>query len=258
MSLAALHVTEVAIGFGVALSLGLTGMGGGTFTTPALVLVSGLPAAAAVGTSLAFTAIVRIFAWPYYFVGHRVHREYLLWLVAGAVPALAAGTWALRRWSRGSWDGGVLVAIGAMLVVTSGLTFLPVHARAKPWLARRRWLALMAIPIGFETGFSSAGSGAIGGLLLLNFADLTPQAAVGTNLMFGLVLTLFGAALHWSGGTIRAATLARLLAGGVPGILLGGALGARLPARRLRPLVGAMALALGVVLLLSALHLNLS
>lgn len=112
---------------------------------------------------------------------------------------------------------------------------------------------LLAVPIGLETGFSSAGSGAIGGLVLLNFSELTPQEAVGTNLLFGLVLTAVGALLHWGGGSIRGATLALLLAGGVPGILLGGAMSSRLPARRLRPLVGAMAMILGLVLLASAL-----
>lgn len=43
---------EVIVGFLIAVTVGLTGMGGGSFTTPALVLLAGLPAGDAVGTAL--------------------------------------------------------------------------------------------------------------------------------------------------------------------------------------------------------------
>ncbi len=60
---------QVAIGFFVALFVGLTGVGGGSFTTPALILVAGLSGAEAVGTALAFSTAVRLTAAPFYVVG---------------------------------------------------------------------------------------------------------------------------------------------------------------------------------------------
>ena len=45
---------NLVIGFLIALAVGLTGIGGGSFTVPALVLLAGLPAADAVGTAFVF------------------------------------------------------------------------------------------------------------------------------------------------------------------------------------------------------------
>jgi len=47
---------EIIIGFLVALSIGLTGVGGGTITTPVLILFLHLPAGEAVGSALLFGA----------------------------------------------------------------------------------------------------------------------------------------------------------------------------------------------------------
>jgi len=47
------------IGFLIAAAVGLTGIGGGSFTVPALVLLVGLPANAAVGTAFVFAGILR-------------------------------------------------------------------------------------------------------------------------------------------------------------------------------------------------------
>lgn len=250
MTAPGIAAAEVAVGFAVALSLGLTGMGGGTFTTPALVMLSRLPAGAAVGTSLAFTALVRLLAVPVHWAAGSVRRNYLGWLLAGALPGLVAGTMLLRRWSRAVFDGRALEVIAWMLIATALLTFLPKRVRTQARPGRLAWLALAALPVGFETGFSSAGSGAIGGLLLLNFSALTPREVVGTDLAFGLAVAGLGAGMHWRTGTLALPNLAHLVAGGVPGMLVGSWLARRLPARRLRPLLAAMALVLGLALLL--------
>jgi hypothetical protein len=48
------------------------------------------------------------------------------------------------------------------------------------------------LPIGAEVGFSSAGAGALGPLVLLEITSLTPAQVVGTDLSFGLCLSLVG------------------------------------------------------------------
>src|SRR5512140_3115377 len=90
------------LGFAIALVVGLTGMGGGTFTTPALVLLIGLPAGEAVGTAMIFAAVLRIFAAPFYLLRKQVHGKYLWPLLLGAVPGLLFGTWLLHRMGTGS------------------------------------------------------------------------------------------------------------------------------------------------------------
>lgn len=49
------------LGFAIALTVGLTGIGGGSFTVPALLLLFGLPAEA-VGTAFVFAGILRLIA----------------------------------------------------------------------------------------------------------------------------------------------------------------------------------------------------
>ena len=53
------------IGFLIATALiGLTGIGGGSFTVPALVLLAGLAAGEAVGTAFLFAGVLRLIAAP--------------------------------------------------------------------------------------------------------------------------------------------------------------------------------------------------
>src|SRR5579863_10571107 len=84
------------LGFAIALVVGLTGIGGGSFTVPALLLIVGLPAGEAVGTAFVFAGVLRLIAAPFYLLGRQVHSRYLWLLLLGAVPGLLVGTWALR------------------------------------------------------------------------------------------------------------------------------------------------------------------
>src|SRR5690348_4762302 len=168
---------EIAIGFAIALSVGLTGLGGGSFTTPVLVLFLGLPAAAAVGTALAFSAVLRLLAAPFHLLGRNV-RAHCFWpLVLGGLPGLGLGVYFLRQMRGTEWSPKLLIALGVLLVGTACASlFGPRHSidhTPRPEVKDKRkshaWLALLALPIGVETGFSSAGSGALGVLALLNF-----------------------------------------------------------------------------------------
>ena len=50
------------IGFIIALAVGMTGIGGGSFTVPALVLIAGLTSGEAVGTAFLFAGVLRLIA----------------------------------------------------------------------------------------------------------------------------------------------------------------------------------------------------
>jgi uncharacterized membrane protein YfcA len=88
-------------------------------------------------------------------------------------------------------------------------------------------------------------------VLLLNYSEMTPVQVVGTDLMFGLVLATIGSAVHWSFGTISTPVLLKLLAGGVPGVVLGCLLTQRLPARKVKAAVAAVAICAGLQLVWS-------
>jgi uncharacterized membrane protein YfcA len=237
------------MGFLIAVAVGLTGIGGGSFTVPALVLLAGLPAGEAVGTAFVFAGALRLMAVPSYLLGKRVHGRYLWLLLQGAVPGLLAGTLVLRFWGQEAGNPVVVIVLGAVLVVSSSITFVP---RAQnPSFARKNsgLLPWLAVPIGVEAGFSSAGAGALGTVLLLNFSEMTAPQVVGTDLLFGLVLAVIGGAFHWKFGVINSPVLLQLLAGGVPGVLLGCALARVAPARRLKGVMAAIAIFAGAQLI---------
>src|SRR5258707_4765619 len=112
------------IGFLIALAVGLTGVGGGSFTVPALILLAGLTAGEAVGTSFLFAGVLRLIAAPFYLAGKHIHSRYLWLLLQGAVPGLLLGTWALRLLSRDAGNPAVILILGVILAASSSVTFI--------------------------------------------------------------------------------------------------------------------------------------
>jgi uncharacterized membrane protein YfcA len=239
---------NLLIGFLIAIAVGLTGIGGGSFTVPALLLLAGLTAGEAVGTAFLFAGVLRLIAAPFYLVGKQIHTRYLWLLLQGAVPGLLAGTWALRFLNRDAGSPVVILLLGVLLAASSSVTFI--KRVQNPTFAGKnyRWLPWLALPIGVESGFSSAGAGALGTVLLLNYSEMTPAQVVGTDLLFGLVLAVIGSAFHWSFGSISTPILFQLLVGGVPGVVLGCLLARKVPAHRLKTAVAMVAIFAGLQL----------
>ena len=91
------------IGFAIAVAVGLTGIGGGSLTVPALVLIAGLPTSEAVGTAFVFAGAIRRIAAPFYMLRKHVHAQYLWLLLRGAVPGI--GSQGVRAEAQGSGRG---------------------------------------------------------------------------------------------------------------------------------------------------------
>ena len=236
------------IGFLIAAAVGLTGIGGGSFTVPALVLLAGLTAGEAVGTAFLFAGVLRLIAAPFYLLGNQIHSRYLLLLLLGAIPGLLVGTWALRILNRDAANPVVILLLGVVLAASSSVTFIKRVQNPAFAGKNHRWLPWLALPIGVESGFSSAGAGALGTVLLLNYSEMTASQVVGTDLLFGLVLALIGSAFHWSFGSISMPILFQLLLGGVPGVVFGCLLARRVPANKLKIAVAMVAIFAGLQL----------
>src|SRR5215831_16235357 len=114
----ALAMTYVLIGFVIALAVGLTGIGGGSFTVPALLLVGGLPVAPAVGTTFVFAGVLRLIAAPFYLAARQVHSRYFRLLVQGAVPGLLLGMIALRLLSTQDKNPAIVTILGVLLTAS--------------------------------------------------------------------------------------------------------------------------------------------
>lgn len=244
-----MEAREAVVGFLIALSVATTGVGGGSFTTPALVLFFGVPAAEAVGTALVFSFILRIAVAPLYAFGKRVHFRYLRLMLSGAVPGLLLGIWLLKTVNTKEWNPVIEIVIGTLLVFSAAFSLLRSRLRSGGFLGRAGWLPWIALPIGFETGVSAAGAGAMGTIVLLHCPEISSSEAVGTDLSFGLVLAALGAGFHFSAGTVSTSALRGLVVGGIPGLLLGCYFARRVSSSRLRPLIMVASALLGAQLL---------
>jgi uncharacterized membrane protein YfcA len=236
------------IGFMIAMAVGMTGIGGGSFTVPALVLLAGLTSGEAVGTAFLFAAVLRLIAAPFYLAGKQIHSKYLWLLLQGAVPGLVIGIVILRLLNRNAGSPLVIILLGVILMASSSVTFIRRIQNQSFARKNSRWLPWLALPIGVESGFSSAGAGALGTVLLLNYSEMSPGQVVGTDLLFGLVLAVIGSLFHWSFGSISMPVLLQLLAGGIPGVVFGCLLARRIPAARLKTAVAMIAILAGLQL----------
>jgi uncharacterized membrane protein YfcA len=81
---------------------------------------------------------------------------------------------------------------------------------------------------------------------------LSAAEVVGTDLCFGLVLSLIGGGANAAMGNLDGTVLLQLLAGGVPGAILGAVLAGRVPSAKLRFGLSAAMAALGASLFYKA------
>lgn len=233
---------EIALGFFISVFIGLTGVGAGSMTTPLLILLLGMPAAEAVGTALVFGAVVKILTTPMYIARRQVDWKALLFLLATGLPGVLAGSLLFHNVR----TSVVAAAVGATIVSIALLNLFRFSKVTRH--DRKPWLMLVGLPIGLEVGFSSAGAGALGALSLMSLTTLVPAAIVGTDLAFGLVLSLIGGGIHAAMGDLNGPVLVKLLIGGTVGAIAGALLSSRLPSQKLRFALCLMLVALGLQL----------
>ena len=226
---------EVALGFLIALAIGLTGVGAGSITAPVLLLLLGIPAPTAVGTALIFGGVIKLIAAPSYLWRSQVNFRVLTWMIAGGLPGVLLGSVLFSRYANVRSDV-LLGVLGVMIATTAAANLwrLIRSDRFEPSKDRRRWLPFITLPIGAEFGFSSAGAGALGSVALMGLTTMPARQIVGTDVFFGLALSLIGGGFQFSTGNYDGALLAKLLAGGLVGVLVGANLSALMPSRPLR------------------------
>jgi len=252
----------VAFGFGVGILIGLTGIGGGSLMTPLLVLFAGISPVVAIGTDLAYGAITKTLGgWRHLRKG-TVDLGVSKWLAVGSVPGALAGVWLLDRLQAAygkSFQPVLLGAIAAALLIVA-LTilcramFMPkLVAREVDTIEQTRRTKLTAIGLGaflgLILGVTSVGSGALIGLALILVFKLTPHRVVGTDVFHAAILLWAAGLAHLVSGNVDFVLMGTILAGSLPGVLVGTHFVTRVPSNVLRPVLGCVLLgsALGVL-----------
>lgn len=224
------------VGFLIALVVGVTGVGAGSITAPILILFFAISPAGSVGTALIFGAVIKLVVAPMYLARKQVNRRVLLLLCAGGLPGVLLGVYLIGALNSRHDERVLFVLLGTTIATMAIYSLYRALQRGRmvKGVDRHGWLPAIAAAIGTEVGFSSAGAGALGSLALMNLTSLTPAEVVGTDSIFGLVVSLVGGGFNLAAGHYDAALLWKLLAGGVAGVWMGANLSSVLPARPLR------------------------
>jgi len=235
----------IVVGFVAGVLSGLFGVGGGVITTPAVNVLLGGSAIAAVATPLPVI-------FPTSVVGAYTYSR------AGEVSFRAA-RWAAIPGIVGAIGGAYLTDVvnaHLLLVITSvliGVTAIGVVRGRRP---REPWV-LGATPgwkyaaIGFVAGFVSGLLGVGGGIVMVPAftvaLGMPLRRALGTSLVIIAILVVPGTIVHWALGHIDWAIFLALAIGVVPGARLGARIALGVRERTLRILVGAFLMAVAVL-----------
>ena len=244
----------------VGLAVGATGMGGGALMTPILVLLFKVQPLAAVSSDLVASLIMKPFGAAVHIGSHTVKWPLVRWLALGSVPAAFLGVLFLRSLGKGhAVQNVVSIALGvAVLLAVLALV-------VKTLLDRRRGIAPMVRPepvpvrplptvalgavTGFIVGITSVGSGTLVVIaLLFLYPRLRGSQLVGTDLTQAIPMVAAAALAHILYGDFQLSLTLSIIAGSIPGVVLGSLLSSRAPTAVIR-------VALCVVLLVSGLKL---
>jgi len=228
--------------------VGLTGVGGGALMTPLLVLLFGIHPTTAVGTDLLYAAATKTVGTAVHGISGTVDWRIVGRLAAGSVPTTVLTLLFLAHFERsmGAANHVITLVLGAALIVTAiAILFrriiLDYFTRRVGELSTERTLVitiLLGAILGVLVSLSSVGAGAIGvTVLLILYPNLPAGKLVGSDIAHAVPLTLIAGIGHWLIGSVDFHLLLSLLAGSIPGIIIGSLVAARIPDRVLRPIL---------------------
>jgi uncharacterized protein len=244
----------------VGMLVGITGAGGGSLLTPVLVVLFGLPPAAAVSSDIVVSMVTRPLGAAIHLRRRTVHHGVVLWLAIGSVPAGFAG--AVLDHLVGSGPGvqqALQTGIAVMLMIAAaGLGLRSVVMRRRQVVdLHPRQIAARPLPTvllgaagGLVFGMTSVGAGSLMMVSLLAlYPSLPARSLVGTDLLQAAPLAAAAAVGHLLFGGVAMGTTFILIAGSVPGVLIGARISANIPSRWAYP-------AIAVTLALAGLRLG--
>jgi len=257
---AVLQPLYVVSGLLVGVLVGLTGVGGGSLMTPLLILFFGIHPSTAVGTDLLYAAVTKTVGTTVHHAGKSIEWKIVGLLAMGSVPATGLVILALSHFGSASpgvskaisLTLGVALLISAVLLVLKGPIVKAATTRNPDFGLHTS--ASLTVLTGFVVGalvsLSSVGAGALGTIALMFLYPRLPTVKiVGTDIAHAVPLTLLAGLGHWWLGSINVGLLGSLLAGSIPGILIGSYAARFTPEIALRPALAAVLALVGIKML---------
>lgn len=238
----------------------MTGVGGGSLMTPLLVLLFGFHPATAVGTDLLYASVTKTVGTAVHGKQKTVDWQIVARLATGSVPASLVTLLVMSR--VGTMSGGATTMLnfllGAALLTTSISVFF------RPWILRwaghhihameplglGRWTVLLGVALGVLVSVTSVGAGALGTTALLILYPRLPVARIAaSDIAHAVPLTLIAGLGHWWLGSVDLGLMLALLAGSIPGIIVGSLVSGRTSDSVLRPVLALTLLVVSLRLL---------
>ena len=247
-------------GFLVGMLVGMTGVGGGSLMTPLLVLLFGFHPATAVGTDLLYASVTKTVGTAVHDKQGTVDWRIVRRLALGSVPASILTLFVMSRVGTmsGSASGVLNLLLGIALLLTSiAVFFRPAilnwaghHIHAMEEARLRRWTIFLGLALGVLVSVTSVGAGALGTTALLILYPRLPVARIAaSDIAHAVPLTLIAGLGHWWLGSVDFGLMLALLAGSIPGIIVGSLVSSRSSDSVLRPVLAITLLVVAVRLL---------
>ncbi len=250
----------IGIGVLIGLLVGLTGIGSGSLLTPMLILFGSMSPAGAVGTSLAFSFLTKLYgSWNFYRRGF-VQMDIVRDLSLGGLPGVLLGAFVIRYLGVRRPDvmnvfllraiGLVLILVAVVMILRLvPLAFRPA-ALDRPLAFSNRQRRVLIILIGFGVGASvtvtSIGSGAALIPAMVLFYRLDSGTLVGTNLLMGTIMAAIAGIPHAGLGNVHWSAVAALLCGSIPALWLSSQIHSGVPRRITEGIIAGALMAMGV------------
>lgn len=247
-------------GFLVGTLVGMTGVGGGSLMTPLLVLLFGFHPATAVGTDLLYASVTKTFGTAVHGKQGTVDWRIVGALATGSVPASIVTLAVMSQMgTNGAGSAAVLnLLLGGALLLTSIAVFTRpsilrwagAHIQAMERRSLHRRTVVLGATLGVLVSLTSVGAGALGTTVLLILYPRLPVARIAaSDIAHAVPLTFIAGIGHWLMGSVDFGLMFALLAGSVPGIVVGSLLASRSSDGILRPVLAVTLLVVSVRML---------
>jgi uncharacterized membrane protein YfcA len=241
--------------------VGLTGVGGGSLMTPILVLLFNFHPVTAVGTDLLYASVTKTVGTAVHGKQGRVDWRIVAGLAAGSIPASVMTLLVMSRVGTLNADaaGTLNLLLGAALLLTSISVFF--RPRILKWAGHhihaldprrlRRWTVLLGFILGVLVSVTSVGAGALGTTALLILYPRLPVSRIAaSDIAHAVPLTLIAGIGHWMMGSVDLTLMLALLAGSIPGIVIGSLLSGHSSDTVLRPVLATTLLVVSIRMLI--------
>ncbi|MBS4197781.1 sulfite exporter TauE/SafE family protein [Lederbergia citri] len=248
----------IVMGLFVGFLVGLTGVGGAALLTPILVLL-GISPSIAVGTDLAYNSITKLFGSFQHWRQKTINFQLAKYLAIGSVPSAICAVGMLHLYDSFFHNQEELIkhALGYALILVALTTLFKTFNKKKyetklqqkPLHEKRTLTITIGVVLGFIVGLTSIGSGSMFAIAMLYFYKMKPSELVGTDIAHAFLLVTAAGLMHAGIGNVDYVLMFNLLAGSIPGVLLGSTFSSKLPAKPLRAIIAVMILISGYKLI---------